>query len=187
MMNSGRRARTLRLYPLVRMLATLALLLLTLVAPAAADPGKTNRAALGVCESLQVPAGSQLAFHVYAEGVQIYHWSGTKWIFDGPAAVLFANAGGTGKVGIHYSGPTWLSVSGGKVVGTLIRPCTPDPDAIPWLLLGAVSDGPGVFRGIKFIRRVNTEGGNAPADAGNITGEVARVPYRAEYFFYRAR
>jgi len=35
------------------------------------------------------------------------------------------------------------------------------------------------------IQRVNTVGGNAPANPGSVTGEEARVPYTAEYFFYR--
>ena len=37
-----------------------------------------------------------------------------------------------------------------------------------------------------FIQRVNTTGGIAPAAPGTTVGEEARVPYTAEYFFYRA-
>jgi hypothetical protein len=36
-----------------------------------------------------------------------------------------------------------------------------------------------------FIQRVNTVGGKAPADPGDFEGEVVRVPYAAEYYFYR--
>lgn len=61
------------------------------------------------------------------------------------------------------------------------------PDAIPWLLLGAVSQGPGVFHRVAFIQRVNTVGGNAPSDPGSFTGEEARIPYTTEYLFYRAQ
>jgi hypothetical protein len=142
---------------------------------------------LGPCENLQVPAGSKLAFRVYAKGVQIYHWNGTSWSFDGPSAELSADAEGKSTVGIHYAGPTWESVSGGKLVGTILQRCTPDPNAIAWLLLGAVSEGPGVFQQVTFIQRVNTVGGNAPADSGSFTGEEARVPYTTQYLFYRAR
>lgn len=151
-------------------------------------PAAGNRTAdLSVCQNLQVPAESKLAFHVYAEGVQIYRWNGTNWIFVAPEAVLFADVGANGTVGIHYAGPTWESVSGSRVVGTAIERCTPDPDAIPWLLLGAVSsEGPGIFHRVTFIQRLNTVGGNAPTAPGNSTGEVARVPYTTEYFFYRA-
>jgi len=136
---------------------------------------------------LQVPAGNKVAFHVYAEDVQIYRWNGASWTFVAPEAVLFADAGEDGAVGIHYAGPTWESVSGSKVVGMVLERCTPDPDAIPWLWLGAVSnEGPGIFHQVTFIQRVNTVGGNAPTDPGDFPGEVARVPYIAEYFFYRA-
>jgi hypothetical protein len=69
----------------------------------------------------------------------------------------------------------------------VIDRCTPQPDAIPWLLLAAVtSEGPGIFHRVTSIQRVNTVGGIAPADPGNFSGEVVRVPYTAEYFFYRA-
>ena len=73
------------------------------------------------------------------------------------------------------------------VVGTVLERCTPDPSAIPWLLLKAVSnEGPGIFHRVTFIQRVNTVGGNAPTDAGDFVGEVVKVPYTAEYYFYRA-
>jgi hypothetical protein len=169
-------------------LAALALFLLALVAPAVADPGNGGRAPdLGDCQNLQVPEGNEVAFHVYAEGVQVYRWNGTSWVFVAPEAVLYADDGEDGAVGIHYAGPTWESVSGSKVVGMVLERCTPDPDAIPWLLLGAVSsEGPGIFHRVTFIQRVNTVGGKAPTDPGDFPGEEARVPYAAEYFFYRA-
>ena len=143
---------------------------------------------LGACDSLRVPARSRLAFRVYAQGVQIYRWNGASWSFVGPAAVLSADAEGKSTVGIHYAGPTWESMSGGKLVGTVLKRCIPDANAISWLLLGAVSDGgPGVFHRVTFIQRVNTAGGNAPSGPGSVIGEEARIPYTTEYFFYRSR
>jgi len=74
------------------------------------------------------------------------------------------------------------------VVGRVLERATPDPDAIPWLLLEAVSsEGPGIFDGVTYIQRVDTVGGKAPADPGDFVGEMARVPYTAEYYFYRAK
>jgi hypothetical protein len=187
MMNRSKITRTthaLRSHPLKATLAALALLLLAPVAPA-----------LGDCPNLQVPAGNTLASHVYAVGVQIYRWNGTGWSFAGPEAVLFADAGGTAVVGIHYAGPegptrpVWQSVTGSVVVGEGLNPqrCTVDPEAIPWLRLTAVwSEGPGVFKGVTYIQRVNTVGGKAPTVSGGVAGEMARVPYTAEYFFYKA-
>jgi hypothetical protein len=54
------------------------------------------------------------------------------------AARLFADAEYHGEVGIHYAGPTWESHSGGKVIASRLEGCTPDPTAIPWLLLQTV-------------------------------------------------
>jgi uncharacterized protein DUF3455 len=166
--------------------AALALLLLSLGAPIGAAPGQDNRAPdLSECPDLQVEAGNKVAYHLYAEGVQIYRWDGTEWDFVGPEALLYADAGGNGVVGIHYGGPTWESASGSKVVGAVLERC-PVPDAIPWLLLKATSsNGPGIFHRVTFIQRVNTVGGLAPEDDGDFVGEEARVPYVAEYFFYR--
>jgi hypothetical protein len=150
--------------------------------------GNDNRAPdLGDCQNLQVPAGHKVAFHAYAKGVQIYRWDGTSWTFVAPEAGLFADAGYNGAVGSHYAGPTWESNSGSKVVGMVLERCTPNPAAIDWLKLKAVSNqGPGLFHRVTFIQRVNTVGGKAPTHSGNTPGEVARVPYTAEYFFYRA-
>ena len=141
---------------------------------------------LAACPKLAAPAGSKLAFHVYAEGVQIYRWTGTSWGFIAPSATLSSDAGGNGIVGTHYAGPTWESNSGGTVKGAVIERCTPNANAIPWLLLGAVAEGPGVFHRVTHIQRVNTVGGNAPAAPGSFVGEEARVPYTTEYFFYRS-
>jgi hypothetical protein len=169
--------------------ATLALFLFGhgLVVPASANPGNDNRAPdLGDCEDLQVPAGHKVSSHAYAEGVQIYRWNGTSWVFQGPEAVLYSNDNTEGIIGTHYAGPTWESNSGSYVIGAVLERCTPDPDAIPWLLLGAVdSDGPGIFDRVTYIQRVNTVGGLAPTEPGELPGDVARVPYTADYFFYR--
>src|ERR1044071_1575795 len=52
-----------------------------------------------LCDTLQVSPENQLAFHVYARGVQIYRWDGTAWVFVAPEATLFADAGYHGQVG----------------------------------------------------------------------------------------
>jgi len=142
---------------------------------------------LGACSNLQVPGSSRIAFRVYATGVQIYNWTGTSWSFVGPEALLFADEGGHGQVGTHYGGPTWESANGGKVYGSILERCTPDPTSIPWLLLEAFPDGRGIFRRVSHIQRMNTTGGVAPSHGGTIPGEVARIPYTAVYIFYRAR
>jgi len=141
--------------------------------------------------AIQVPEGNVLKFHAYGLGVQIYVWTvtatGSSWVFKAPEAVLFASPEDEGVVGKHFAGPTWESNSGSKVVGARLAGVTVDSSAIPWLLLRASSSqGPGVFDHVTYIQRLNTVGGIAPSTAGASAGQVARVPYLAEYFFYEA-
>lgn len=161
------------------------------VAPARAQ-GTDNRAPeVGANTVLLAPPGNKVSFHVYAVGVQIYTNNPARlvWGFKAPEAVLFADEGGNGEIGIHYAGPTWESESGSKVVGARVAGATVDANAIPWLLLSAVPDktvGPGIFAHTTYIQRVNTTEGLAPASAPAEPGQELRVPYTAEYYFYRA-
>ena len=153
----------------------------------AADASNGNRLPdLAGCAQLAAPVGSTLVLHAFGIGVQIYHWNGTSWGAATPSATLYADAGGHGAVASHFAGPTWQSNSGGKVVGTVANRCTVDPASIQWLSLTAVPDGPGVFEKVTFIQRLNTVGGNAPTTAGSVVGQEARVPYTADYLFYKA-
>ena len=189
-MNSSRKTHAFRFHPLNVALAAMALLLLVLVAPAGAAPVDDNRApdlGVGDCQKLQVPQGNKVSFHGFGVGVQIYQWNGANWTFVAPEATLFANAGDDGEVAIHFGGPTWQSNSGSKVVGKIPPAAvTVDTNAIPWLRLEAVNpEGPGIYAATTFIQRVNTTGGKAPSINGAFVGQVARIPYTADYFFYR--
>ena len=141
-----------------------------------------------LCDHVQVPPGNKVAYHAFALGVQIYRWNGTSWGFVEPMATLFADVNYHEKVGIHYGGPTWESNSGSKVVALRLEGCSPNPTAIPWLLLQTAStDGPGIFSRVTYIQRVNTVGGLAPTAPGLSIGAVAEIPYTAEYYFFRAK
>jgi hypothetical protein len=140
-----------------------------------------------ICDAIEVPLGNRVLFRSYALGVQIYRWDGTRWNFVAPEAGLYAAPRLRGKIGSHYAGPTWESNSGSTVVASRVDGCTPDPTAIPWLLLATVAtDGTGLFERTTFIQRVNTSGGLPPASAGTVPGEERSVPYSAEYYFYRS-
>ena len=142
----------------------------------------------------EVPAGisvgetNKVHFHGFAIGVQIYTWNGTNWGAAVPDATLFDDEGNV--VATHFAGPTWKSNSGSEVVGALPPAAAiVDTNSIPWLRLAAVparTHGPGIFANVTFIHRVNTVGGKAPSTAGTFVGQVAEVPYVADYFFYRA-
>ena len=163
-----------------------ALLLFALAAPTGVAAGNDARFPdLGECGELQVEEGNKVAFAAYGVGVQIYRWDGTNWVFVAPEALLFH---GNGVVATHFAGPTWESNSGSTVVGAVIDKCIPDPNSIPWLLLAAAeTEGPGIFADVTFIQRLNTAGGVAPSEPGDFVGEVARVPYTADYVFYRKK
>jgi hypothetical protein len=146
----------------------------------------------GVPAALTVPAGNELAFALAAAGVQIYSCRAAgaafAWTFQSPEAKLLGEGGAA--AGSHYAGPTWEAADASKVVGAKVEGATPDPAAIPWLLLRAASHaGKGRMAAVSFVQRVRTSGGNAPADGCDAAhdGAVARVPYRAVYCFYRAR
>lgn len=163
---------------------TLAASLLCAICCAVAARADDQRAP-EVPAAITVPAGQKVHFHAYAEGVQIYTWNGASWGASIPEAILYDADGNV--VGIHYGGPTWESNSGSKVMAAVVPPrATVDPASIPWLLLKAtIAEGPGILARTSYIHRVNTAGGNAPATPGEFPGQVVRVPYTAEYFFYR--
>jgi hypothetical protein len=143
--------------------------------------------------SLQVPAGHTLKFSARAQGYQIYQCAQDKvdpklygWNFTGPQADLF-DANGD-KVLSHYAGPTWEARDGSKIVGTVkANEKGPDPDAISWLLLEAKAAGPvGTMNNVKYVQRLQTSGGKAPADGckAETVGALKNVAYKAQYYFY---
>jgi len=147
-------------------------------------------------ENLKVPATQALSIVAQASGVQIYECSAIKtdptrfeWAFKAPEADLFDIAGK--NIGKHYAGPTWEANDGSKVVGEVkARDDGTDANAIPWLLLNAKSsEGNGIFGKTQSIQRLKTVGGKAPTGGCDQAqaGKVARVAYRAAYYFYTAK
>ena len=141
---------------------------------------------LTACPQLAAPEGSTLVLQAFGVGAQIYHWNGTSWGVATPDATLYADAGLNAVVATHFAGPTWKSNSGGTVVGTVSVRCTPDAASIAWLLLTAAPEGAGIFARVGSVQRLNTVGGNPPSVAGTVLGQEARVPYTADYLFYKA-
>ena len=151
----------------------------------AQNSGTDNRAP-EVPAAISVGTTNKVHFHGFGVGFQVYTWNGTSWGSAVPDAILFNGQGGV--VATHFAGPTWESNSGSRVVGALPPSgvVTVDTNAIPWLRLQAlVTEGPGIFADTTFIQRVNTTGGKAPSAPGAFVGQVARVPYTADYFFFR--
>lgn len=173
---------------ITRLFVLLAAALLTLTAATNALADDDSRRTPDLpCVNVQVPEGNKLFFHVYAKGVQIYKWNGATWDFVAPMAKLYVSRYFLGEVGIHYVGPTWKGIDGSRVVAARVDGCTPDANAIPWLLLQKVSaGGPGILDSTTYIQRTDTTGGLTPTGPGSTAGELREVPYTAEYYFYRA-
>jgi len=142
---------------------------------------------------LRPPATQVLIQQLHAAGVQIYQCQPAKsdpvrfeWSFKQPEASLSILRGQI--IGKHYAGPTWEAMDGSKVTGEVIaRSNSPDPNAIPWLLLSAkTTSGSGIFSAVKSIQRLQTVGGAAPAGGCEQAqvGQELRVPYSADYLFY---
>jgi Protein of unknown function (DUF3455) len=139
------------------------------------------------------PPSQHAILTVTGKGVQIYTCqqaaAAPQWVFQAPEATLLNAAGNT--VGTHAAGPIWRSNDGSTVKGNLLqKEASPEPAAIPWLLLKAsTTTGSGVMTRVEFIRRSDTHGGIAPTtgcDAQHLTA-VIRVPYTATYTFYSAK
>jgi hypothetical protein len=154
----------------------------------------TLSAFTAAAQSTTEPPPSQHAIlTVTGKGVQTYLCQqaagGPTWIFQAPEATLTDASGST--VGTHGAGPIWRSQDGSTVKGDLLqKSASPEPNAIPWLLLKAVNPtGSGIMTKVEFIRRSNTHGGNAPTtgcDAQHLATPV-RIPYTATYTFYSAK
>jgi len=122
------------------------------------------------------------------KGVQIYtctvHETATQWMLKAPEAQL-TDASGV-IFAKHYAGPSWEATDGSKAMGKVLETIpAPQAAAIPWLLLSATSSGAGALSGTRFVQRIHTSGGVAPGSACAKLGAEQRVPYSADYVFYR--
>lgn len=144
-----------------------------------------------VPEALRLPPDQVGLLRWHGTGAQVYECradardpSKHVWALRAPEAQLYDAAGTV--VGKHYAGPTWQALDGSTIVGEVrAHADSPDPDAIPWLLLAAHSTGgSGVLSRVKSVQRVDTAGGKAPASCGaDDAGHTLRVPYSAAYVF----
>jgi hypothetical protein len=143
-------------------------------------------------DATQPPVSQHLFLTLQGRGAQIYTCEEIagrpQWTFAAPVARLFD---GDREVGTHGDGPVWYYQDGSSIHGQLLaKSPSPDPNAIPWLLLkGIAPTGSGLLSKVEFIRRSDTQGGNAPAagcDAHHI-GAFEPVSYTATYSFYSSK
>ncbi|GAA1027265.1 DUF3455 domain-containing protein [Amycolatopsis albidoflavus] len=140
-------------------------------------------ASADVPDAIMVPAGNTEIATFQGYGVQIYGCPAGAWTLIQPAAVLTDDGW---PVAIHSKGPTWTSIVDGSSVGAKAVASSPQPGAIPQLLLKANSNtGQGIFGTVTYVQRLNTRGGVAPGGTCS-TGAQTAVPYSADYAFWDA-
>jgi hypothetical protein len=137
-----------------------------------------------------VPPDAQPVVSYTATGVQVYsceydsaHRLG--WVFKSPKATLFDDHG---RVAIyHDAGPSWQAEDGSKIVGhVLAQAASATPGGIPQLLLAANSaGGQGQLSNIRYVQRLDTVGGAAPAAACTAEHQPGYSPYYAHYVFLK--
>jgi len=147
-------------------------------------------------DDIKPPAGTTLVHHFHAIGTQNYTCTATPgtggaeptygYGASTPEALLYDSCGK--EVIHHFAGPTWQwladssSVKGAKIKGVDVT------GSIPLLLLKATPQTTtGELSAVSYIQRLDTTGGAAPAAAtctAAHVGEVTKVNYTANYYFY---
>lgn len=154
-------------------------------------------AASSVPAAIEAPSTVGPVLRWYARGTQNYTCTarpdgGAEWKLSAPEATLHTSAeAGAPQVGTHGGGPTWVANDGSRFVGdgAAAKKTSPDPSAVPWLLVPKKEgDAAGTLGGVEYVQRVDTVGGLPPATGCNpaTVGATVPIPYSATYVFYRA-
>jgi hypothetical protein len=149
-----------------------------------------------VPENLKAPDGQEVLLKALGKGAQVYVCKAAtgdadrfEWVLARPDAGLFDEGGA--RIGRHFAGPAWEAADGSRVTGQVQeRASAPNANAVPWLLLKATSNqGAGTFARVTYIQRVDTVGGQAPAEGCDKSraGAETRADYQASYYFYIQR
>jgi hypothetical protein len=158
-----------------------------------------------VPDAIAVPAGNNLKVTYRGVGTQDYNCSADasgqlKWVLFQPEALLFntEDKAFATPIAVHYFLPfpdpnggtiTFMhfkdqSLAVNKRSANVTAPY-PDKD-VDWLELETTSTTSttcaGVFGGITWVQRINTQGGVSPNNGiCSVPGRVIKVPYQADY------
>jgi hypothetical protein len=149
----------------------------------------------GLAPNLRVSPGEEVALLLTGDGTNLYQCkpratdpSTHAWFFVTPDATLYDSGR---PVATHTAAYRWDSTSDrSSVTGVIVAIQDGGPNNLPWALFRALPAAEaGMFAGITSIQRVNTSGGAVPAQICDAVhaGEESRVPFSADYYFYRRR
>jgi hypothetical protein len=166
----------------------IAIALAGIVTHSPAEAQQTQTLAPG---ALQPAGATHVVASLEASGVQIYVCKRDDahrlaWSFVAPQADLYDASGQF--VVRHRAGPSWEAPDGSRITGKLLQQAAnpDDATAIPMLLLSATNaGGPGLLSPVRYVQRLATHGGAAPAQACAQEGEKGRSPYIAQYVFLK--
>ncbi|MEN9560678.1 MAG: hypothetical protein RLZZ502_1889 [Pseudomonadota bacterium] len=146
-------------------------------------------------ESIQVGEGYKIAYEAVGLGTVLYRCTGLTeegrrryvWQFVGPDAKLLDREGV--QVGTYTGPPTYFQLKDGS--GTSANGMRVSSNGAGNLTLQILeahsSNGNGALTGVKFIQRINTKGGAAPANGCTVqnTGAEQKVQFQADYIYWR--
>ncbi|HZZ92619.1 MAG TPA: DUF3455 domain-containing protein [Usitatibacter sp.] len=151
----------------------------------------------GLAFNMRPSADEEPAFRLVENGVRVYECRQAltdpdrfHWAFVTPDATLNDPASGH-DVATARAIDQWNSMIDLSSVSAVLRATQESsPGDLPWAYMRAIPTSPdGMFAGVTSIQRVNTRGGAAPGNGCNAdtAGSEARVPFTAEYYFYKRR
>jgi len=132
------------------------------------------------------------------EGVQTYEAAPSasergKFVWlpatsTGDLAAIDASSSTRERIGtVRLSdGWIWSARDGSAVAGEIDRTTiAPEMSSAPWMLFKTTSKGaPGALAQVKYIQRVHTHAGHPPPAPPDRAGQVARMPFYAQYWLY---
>lgn len=174
---------------------SISLLVLATLGACASHPVSAPFSQAELPAAVQVPVGHTVVMETAAAGDITYLCRAKKdmagqfeWVFVGPDAGLKDRQGRV--VGKYYGPPaTWENNDGSKVTATQVAVAPNGSANIPLQLVKAnPASGLGTMQNVTYIQRVATKGGVAPVSPCSKPHEGVnqRVPYTADYIFYKA-
>jgi hypothetical protein len=173
-------------------LSALCLATLACAGPAAAESAFSQS---HLDPTVHVPDGHRVALETVGMGNITYECRVKKdaadtfeWFFAGPDARLMDRKGM--QVGKYFGPPaTWEAMDGSKLTGAQLAVAPNGAGNIPLQLVKAnPASGMGSMQDVRFIQRVATQGGTAPAAPCTQAqlGQKQVVQYQADYIFWKA-